>query len=535
MTGAANLVVGNNSVSVTITAEDGTQATYTVTVVVPALSTDNTLKTFTVAGQTATDGGSLTLAKATSSAAVVATTNDANASAVITGNTNLKSGANTLTVTVTAESGAVKTYTVTLNVTPLSNDTALKVFTVNGNAVADKGTVNVDFGTTAVTVVATKNSDFAAVETLGASGLVTGNNTLSVKVTAEDGTIKTYTVTIVVSLPKDNTLASISVNGAGVLAGGKVSVPVGTTTANISAVASDSKAVVAITGNTGWKVGDNTVTIKVTAQNGAQATYTITVTVASTNDQWLAVTSPPSVAVGSVFATQAGQPSAAALANTTTQVVVNGTGWTLSLTPYWLDNKATALDKTKNMVVAAGGAVSFSGTGYAPNSEARVYLGSTLLTTVTATSGGAISGMATVPTTTTVGANVLTISGFTSDLKARLASIGMTVKAGFVLKTITIAFPGTTVTVPKTAAKLLAGIPATIKGATLVKIDIKGWAAGAKLSAALTKMGTTRATALKTAITKLKVKATFTTGFGALESAKAKTSRAVITISYAKP
>ena len=50
-----------------------------------------------------------------------------------------------------------------------------------------------------------------------------------------------------------------------------------TTSVAVSARAADSKAKVAVWGNTGLSVGNNTVTVQVTAENGSKKTYTITV------------------------------------------------------------------------------------------------------------------------------------------------------------------------------------------------------------------------------------------------------------------
>ena len=162
-------------------------------------------------------------------------------------------------------------------------------------------------------------------------------------------------------------------------------------------------------------------------------------------------------------------------------------------------------------------------------------MGTTLLGTFTASGSGALAGRVTIATTVAPGNYTLTVSGFTAAYTARWVSVGITVKAGYATKTITVTFAGTATTLAAAAAKLLTPIVALVKGAGSVLIDIKGWAAGAKVSAALTKLGTTRATAIKTAITKLKVAGTFTLGFGGLEKATSKTSRGVITIRYAKP
>jgi outer membrane protein OmpA-like peptidoglycan-associated protein len=111
----------------------------------------------------------------------------------------------------------------------------------------------------------------------------------------------------------------------------------------------------------------------------------------------------------------------------------------------------------------------------------------------------------------------------------------MSVKTGYLTKVYTVIFKTTGKTVDSTAAKVLAAVPKLIKGYTSVLVDIKGWAAGSKISSTLTKLGVSRATAIKTSLTKLKVVATYTTAFGALEKSTSKTSKGVITVKYAKP
>ena len=99
--------------------------------------------------------------------------------------------------------GTVKALSVYTGVAPtLSTVNTLSVFTVNGTSALTAGTsIDVANGTTSVTVVATPTYSAATRVITGATGLVTGNNTVSVVVTAEDGTTRTYTATVVVAAP----------------------------------------------------------------------------------------------------------------------------------------------------------------------------------------------------------------------------------------------------------------------------------------------------------------------------------------------
>lgn len=79
----------------------------------------------------------------------------------------------------------------------LSSDTTLSIFTVNGTPVSNGDTVTVDYGTTSVTIIAEKNDINASIsEISGSTGLVTGNNTVSFYVTAEDGSVQNYSITV---------------------------------------------------------------------------------------------------------------------------------------------------------------------------------------------------------------------------------------------------------------------------------------------------------------------------------------------------
>jgi hypothetical protein len=94
---------------------------------------------------------------------------------------------------------------------------------------------NVAAGTTSVTVVGTPNSSSATVLVTGATGLVTGNNTVTVKVTAEDGTIATNTFVVHVR-SDDTSLSTFTVNSTAVVNGSTFNLSAGTTAVSVVAV-----------------------------------------------------------------------------------------------------------------------------------------------------------------------------------------------------------------------------------------------------------------------------------------------------------
>ena len=111
----------------------------------------------------------------------------------------LVTGDNSFTINITPgdPSADPVSYTVNIRVAPSSNKN-LKTFLVGGSAVAIGSTQVLAVGTTSVDLDATTESDVATFEVSGGDALVVGKNTLTVTVTAEDGTTAAYTVTAIV-------------------------------------------------------------------------------------------------------------------------------------------------------------------------------------------------------------------------------------------------------------------------------------------------------------------------------------------------
>ena len=533
--GDVDLIAGlDNTVTFSLTAPDGTALVYTVVVHVRG---DTTIQSIYVSAGDLEDtidvGGTFEVPFGTKNISVTAELNDGSAKKITVVKPSLVAGNNTISITVIARDDTTATYTFTVKVL---RDTSLKVFKVGTTVVADGDFVDVPYGTKSVVLTTTATDATSVITVRGNANFVTGENDVIVKVTATDGSFAEYTVTIVVADPSDdNSLDVLTLNGIDVMDGDEITLPKGVTSVTIVATPFESHARAVVSGNTGLRAGPNNVVIRVTAENGDVAVNTIVVTIAANNDEWLLVDTDPATAFGAVAAALDGATTAATLASTAAQLIANGTGWSVNWNPFWLTKKAVNLDATKRLVLAQGATAVFNGTGFAPNSEARVYLGTLLLGTYTASATGAITGTITIAAAQKVGNYSLTITGFDAKFLARWVSVGMNVKLGYVTKVYTVVFKTTTTAVDAAALKILTPIVALVKGAGSILIDIKGWAAGAKISTTLTKLGTTRATAIKTSLTKLKVVGTYTVGFGALEKSTSKTSKGVVTVKYAKP
>ena len=279
VTGDTDLVAGENTLAVTVTAADGeTSDEYDVTLNV-ALNNDTSLATFQVNGQDVQDGDSVDLAAYTTSVDVVVLTTDANATFEIVGDSDLMNGENTLTVTVTAADGeTTQDYNVTLNVL-MSSDTSLTSFQVNGTDIQGGDTVRLAGGTDAVDVGVQTTDANATYAVVGDSGLVAGENTLTVTVTAADGeTTQDYTVTLLV-LSSDASITGISVEGISAADGDIVTVPADTTSVSVEVTTTSENATYTVEGADVLQPGENTVTITVTAEDGTTQDYSITVRV----------------------------------------------------------------------------------------------------------------------------------------------------------------------------------------------------------------------------------------------------------------
>ena len=262
---------------------------------------------------------------------ITATKNDNSASLTGDGTKSLSVGSNRIEVKVVAEDGTTsRSYFVnvtrkggsgegegegepsgggedTPDPTPVDNrssDNTLKSLSVSKGSLdpefdSSKTTysINVDNDVTKIDVDALPNDEKASVSILGNTNLKEGMNTITIKVTAENESVKTYTINVnrkksgnkpaeeTVNKSSNNLLKSLLV-GDGTLKPNfdsnvtEYAITVGNEVSklDLKAYAQDSKANVSITGNDNLIVGKNTVTITVTAENGAQRIYTINVT-----------------------------------------------------------------------------------------------------------------------------------------------------------------------------------------------------------------------------------------------------------------
>lgn len=216
-TGTKNLNYGNNTFSITVTAPSGDKKTYTVTVNrKDSRSSNNKLSSLSVnSGELSpkfnsdTESYSLSVPYSVSTLKVDAKASDSKASVSVT-NTSLTAEETTdVKIVVTAENGSTKTYTIhtTRGKDPnkvLSTNNYLSSLTVSSGILSPTFSkeqteyiVYLPYEVDTVSFDAiVEDTKYATVSIEGPDSLAVGNNNYKIKVTAEDSSVKEYTVIV---------------------------------------------------------------------------------------------------------------------------------------------------------------------------------------------------------------------------------------------------------------------------------------------------------------------------------------------------
>ncbi len=383
-------------ITITLLSQAGGESTYTVNVT-RLLSSDNSLKTLTVTP------GSLsplfdptkpdyTLNVATNVPAVTIAATKSDPGAVLSGNVSNDGRATiqldgpgtskAVSIIVTAPNGESKTYRITIRRAASSNNnlSALRVQvgtadqTLSPGFSAGETNYRVDVGTkvTSVTVTATKADPLAVISggvpnegqaTIQLDGPGTQKD-VSIHVAAQDGNVKTYTVTIKRAAPSsNNNLSALSVT-PGTLSPAfsadqlayTVDVPTNISSVDVSATKADPDAVISGslsvgTGQAGGQAsiplgtpGTTTaVSITVRAPDGTSKEYSVTINRRASNDSTLSALS--------VDAGTLDPPFASTIVNYTVQVGLLVGSVTITATKADLNAIMSSLGST---IAAAG-------------------------------------------------------------------------------------------------------------------------------------------------------------------------------------
>ena len=309
------LSVGANPITVTVTAEDGTTGSYTVRVTrdPPGVSSDATLGALSLsegALSPAFDPAMLaytaSVGNGVSSVMVTATANHSSASVAQdpVNPVTLAVGATEIEVTVTAEDATTTmTYTVTVtrDAVGTSSDANLGALSLSAGTLSPafdmattSYTASVGNDVTSVTVTATASHSSASVaqEPDNPVDLVAGvAKTITLTVTAGDGSTKPYTVTVTRAAggvgSSDADLSDLSLSRGSLTptfdaATTSYTASVGNTVEEVTVTATKSDADASVAQSpvnpVTLSVGANPITVTVTAEDGTTKAYTVTVT-----------------------------------------------------------------------------------------------------------------------------------------------------------------------------------------------------------------------------------------------------------------
>ena len=289
VTGATGLTTGDNLLDVVVTAADGVSKEETQITLTVLPNTDTSVSSITVDGVSVNDGDTVGLDALTTDVNIEVGTVDQDATVSITGGEGLFPGANSVSIIVTAADGVTsQEYNLTLDVA-LNIDTSLATFTVDGFDVEDNDILDLDPLTTDVAVDVETTDPDASFVINGGSDLVPGENDLVVSVFAADGvTSRDYFVTLNVLPNTDTSVATFTVNGDTVADGDSVDLDPFTQAVDVVVETTDPDASYVIDGDSNLVVGENILTLTVTAADQSTTMdYQVTLNVAPSNDATL--------------------------------------------------------------------------------------------------------------------------------------------------------------------------------------------------------------------------------------------------------
>ena len=300
---SGDFAIGTFHITASANGGTGTITVGSITTEISIVSTNNNLSNITVSPGT--------LSPAFQSDRTTYNVNAVNSSSIVIGATASSSAASVtgslgrqdlvcntdrqFPITVTAQSGVQKTYYVSAYRT-CSNDSSLRELSISAGSINfNKNTktynINVDNRVSSFTATGAVNNGAASISYSPSQtiNLNVGKNTLRINVTAETGSMSTYTLNINragqqsnPSASSDSSLSELSVSGANINFNKEVyeyitTVPYETEKVTVSGKTSDSKAKIDITQLDKLVVGDNKITITITAEDGSKSVYTVTI------------------------------------------------------------------------------------------------------------------------------------------------------------------------------------------------------------------------------------------------------------------
>lgn len=304
----------DNLVQIVVTAEDGTKNTYTIHVTRKP-STNNYLSylntdkyDMTPMFDKETEEYHITVENEVEKIKVDATPEDP--LSIVKGNKtyDLQVGENEIEVTVTSEDGLVRSYLLHIsrkknyntNLSSLTTDSSSLLDPIFDKEVTDYVLI-VDSKVEEIAVIGTAEVSTSKVVGNGVYFLTTGENKITLTVTAEDGSTKDYHLTVIkeessnanlsMIIAKESVLdPSFDKNKTDYI----LKVIESVTQLTLAITPEDPKATYTVIGNENFNIGENVVVVRVTAEDGTPKDYNLTVIrqeagTTSNRLEWLAI------------------------------------------------------------------------------------------------------------------------------------------------------------------------------------------------------------------------------------------------------
>lgn len=202
----------------------------------------------------------------------------------------LKEGTNEVLIKIEAENGSVQTYKINIvrkeTADNKKDDTSLKNIIIDNkmlDAKKEENKYTIPYDTDKIDIKVTPSSNKSKVEIIGNDNLQVGENIITIKVTAEDGTTKEYKIIVTKknkgeSLDDNNYLKKLEVENYDISFNKDTlnyTIKIGSESSlNINCILSSDKATYVIEGNNNLK-NNSVVKIIVTAENNETRTYNI--------------------------------------------------------------------------------------------------------------------------------------------------------------------------------------------------------------------------------------------------------------------
>lgn len=296
--GTFNLESGINTFPIIVEAENKSRRTYSI-VINKDKSDDSTLSSLSVSKTNINPNFSPDILNYTANVAytvtdidIQATVTDSKATITGTGSKKLKTGDNTFDIVVTSENNTTTTYTIVVTRSKNDNANLSNIIISGGFSLTPNFSesitsydLTVPNNVDSLDITAYKQDPNAlSVEGDGTVRLNTGDNTISIIVTAENGTTKkTYNLVITREKSNNADLSSMIISD-GILSPSfnsnitqyEVIVPYEVDNLNIEAKTSSPNAqITSITGNNNLTVGTNNASVTVIAEDGTLKIYSI--------------------------------------------------------------------------------------------------------------------------------------------------------------------------------------------------------------------------------------------------------------------